>query len=132
MAVRYEHIGTNEDGTPRFHIYSDDPAAQHLVLTGKIQGTVEVAGLGTVDVSPQIVAVADEAEAIALSDAIGLAYVTQGHPDFVRDPDIDSFGFAHTGSDGVTVMNAQASPEAIAEAARQLEIDPETIVLTEA
>lgn len=98
MAVHYEHIGTNEDGTPRFHIYSDDPSA-HLVMTGPIVGTVDIAGR-TVDVSAPFIEVADEAEALAVSDAIGARHVAEGHPDFVNDPTADSFGFVHIDSSG--------------------------------
>ena len=96
MAVHYDHIGFNEDGTPRFHIWSDNPDA-HLVITGPIVGTVDVDG-ASVDVSAPVIEVASQAQALAVSDAIGARHVAEGHPDFVNDPSVDSFGFVHVPS----------------------------------
>lgn len=93
MTVHYDHIGFNEDGTPRFHIWSDQPDA-HLVMTGPIVGSVEVDGQ-TVDVSAPFIEAASTEQALAISDAIGARHVAEGHPDFVNDPTVDSFGFVH-------------------------------------
>lgn len=93
MTVRYTHIGFNEDGTPRFHIESDQPGA-HLVMTGPIVGTVDVDGQ-TIDVSAPFIEATSPEEALAISDAIGARHVAEGHPDFVNDPSVDSFGFVH-------------------------------------
>jgi len=125
MAVHYDHIGTNEDGTPRFHIYSDNPSA-HLVITGPIVGTVDVAGV-PVDVSAPVIEVPDEATALAVSDAIGARHVALGHPDFVNDPDLDSLGFVHVASDGTPYINAAAAPETVARAEAAVEADPNLV-----
>lgn len=122
MGVHYDHIGTNEDGTPRFHIWSDVPGA-HLVMTGPIVGTVDVGG-ETIDVSAPFIEVADEAAALAVSDAIGHRHVLEGHPDFVNDPDLDSLGFVHVASDGTPYINAAAAPETITEVEAKIEADP--------
>lgn len=123
MGVHYDHIGTNEDGTPRFHIWSDVPGA-HLVMTGPIVGPVDVAGK-TVDVSAPYIEVADTAAALAVSDAIGQRHVLEGHPDFVNDPDMDSFGFVHVDSAGVPHINAAASEETIAKVEEAIEASPD-------
>ena len=126
MAVHYEHIGTNEDGTPRFHIYSDDPAA-HLVITGPIVGTVEVGGV-PVDVSAPVIEVESTEKALAISDAIGMRHVELGHPDFVNDPEADSFGYVHiAASDSTPYINAAAAPETVAEAEAKIEAHPDLV-----
>lgn len=122
MGVHYDHIGTNEDGTPRFHIWSDVPGA-HLVMTGPIVGTVDVAG-ETIDVSAPFIEVADETAALAVSDAIGRRHVLEGHPDFVNDPEMDSLGFVHVDSAGVPYINAAAAPETVAEVEAKVEASP--------
>jgi hypothetical protein len=120
MAVHYDHIGTNEDGTPRFHIWSDSPDA-HLVMTGPIVGNVEVDGQ-LVDVSAPFIEVDSPETALKVSDAIGERHVREGHPDFVKDPDLDSLGFVHQRSDGVVLVNAAAAPETLT-AVDRLDVD---------
>lgn len=93
MTVHYDHIGFNEDGTPRFHIWSDQPDA-HLVWTGPITGAVEVDG-EVIEVTAEWIEAASPEQALAISDAIGERHVAEGHPDFVKDPTVDSFGFVH-------------------------------------
>lgn len=120
MAVHYDHIGSNEDGSPRFHVYSDDPAA-HLVMTGPIVGNVEVDGQ-LVDVSAPFIEVDSPETALKVSDAIGERHVREGHPTFVADPEKDSLGFVHQRSDGTVLVNAAATPETLA-AVEQLDAD---------
>lgn len=123
MAVHYEHIGFNEDGSPRFHITSD---SGHVVMTGPIIGPITVDGV-QVDVSAPFIEAADEAQAVAISDAIGERLVAEGHPDFVADPEKDSFGFVHTPSTGGAFINAAASDDAVAAAAEQLGVPVDDI-----
>jgi hypothetical protein len=94
MAIRKIRLGTNEDGTPLWHYEADGP----VVFTGPITGTVELPDGTVVDVTEPFVEVADEAEALALSDAIGERHVAEGHPLFVQDPNMPSDGFVHTPS----------------------------------
>lgn len=125
MTVRYTHIGFNEDGSPRFHIESDQPDA-HLLMTGPIVGTVDVDGQ-TIDVSAPFVEAASPEQALAISDAIGARHVAEGHPDFVKDPDLDSLGFVHVASDGTPYINAAAAPETIADVEAKVEADPNLV-----
>lgn len=58
----------------------------HVVLTGPITGTVELADGTVVDVSPVVVEVSSQEEADELADLIGQRYAAEGHPDLV-EPD---------------------------------------------
>lgn len=84
MTLRVE---VNPDGT--LHYISDGP----IVLTGPVNGTVDLPGGKTVNVTPAVVEVADDAEAVQLANAIGEKLMAEGHPDFIRDPEVDSYGF---------------------------------------
>lgn len=86
MAMRVEVL---PDGT--LHYISDGP----VVLTGPITGNVTLPDGTVVNATPAVVEVADEAQAAALSDAIGARHQAEGHPDFVRDPGADNLGFVH-------------------------------------
>jgi hypothetical protein len=119
MPVRYEHLGENPDGTPYFQVTSDTGM---VVMTGPINGRVNIGGR-EIDVSAPFVEVADEAEAMALSDAIGERFVREGHPLFLVDPDKDSYGFVHIDSLGNATANAAITPDALVEAASMLGID---------
>lgn len=112
-----------DDGTLTTRVWSDDPDA-HIILTGPVQGPVTLADGSVVDVSEDFVEASSQAEALAISDAIGLKHVEQGHPDFVADPDLDSLGFVHVASDGTPYINAAAAPETIAEVEAKIEADP--------
>jgi hypothetical protein len=127
--IHYDHIGTNEDGTPRFNIWSDIPNA-HLVMTGPIIGTVDIDG-SPVDVSAPFIEVPDEETALKISDAIGLRHVQEGHPDFVNDKSIDEdglpvddFGFVHVTADGTPYINNAARPDTVAKAVAKIEASP--------
>jgi hypothetical protein len=86
MTLRVEVL---EDGTLNY--ISDGP----IVLTGPISGTVTLPDGKTINVTPEVVEVADDAEAIALSNAIGARHAAEGHPDFIKDPEADNLGFVH-------------------------------------
>lgn len=118
--IEYRPDGFNEDGTPRLHIVSDG----HVVLTGNIVGTVEVGGK-VIDVSAPAIEVESPEEGLLVSDAIGARHIAQGHPDFVADPDKDSFGFIHVDSSGVPHISAAAAPETIAAAGAAVEAHPD-------
>lgn len=77
-------LGTNEDGTPLYH-YEAEPG-ESVVFTGPISGTVELPDGTTVDVTDPFIGVADEATALAVSDAIGERHVAEGHPLFADEP----------------------------------------------
>lgn len=91
MAVEKIRLGTNEDGTPHFLYRSTD--GKPLVYTGPITGPVELADGTVVDVSDEIVEVEDDAQALAVSDAIGARYDAEGHPLFLADPTVPDLGF---------------------------------------
>ena len=76
MALRVE---VNPDGS--LHYISDGP----VVLTGPISGAVTLPNGKVVDVSPTLVEVADDAEALALAEAIGQRHADEGHPDFANE-----------------------------------------------
>lgn len=97
MALQKIRLGTNDDGTPQYHYIADGP----VVFTGPVTGTVTLPDGRIVDVTEPFVEVADEAEALALSDAIGQRHVEEGHPLFVNDPTMPSDGFVHTPSSEV-------------------------------
>ncbi len=129
MALNYERIGTNPDGTPHWLITSDDPS-KTVLLTGAISGPVAV-GDEVIDVSPVAIEVESPEKALAISDAIGLQHVLHGHPDCVKDEEADSFGFAHTASDGTVYASARASEAAIEEITKQLGVPADEIVRLE-
>lgn len=101
-----------DDGTLTTRVWSDDPDA-HIIMTGPIQGPVTLADGSVVDVTDDFVEATSQEQALAISDAIGTKHVEQGHPDFVADPDMDSFGFVHVASDGSASISAQAAPETL-------------------
>jgi hypothetical protein len=99
MAIRIEPIlnedgsvATNPDGTPLLHYISDGP----VVITGPISGDVVLPDGEHVDVTAPLVEARDDEHAAAIASAIGDRHEVEGHPDFVRDPDVDSFGFVHS------------------------------------
>lgn len=55
----------------------------HILLTGPIQGTVELEDGTTVDVSSPFIEV-DPDQADAIAHQIGLRYAAEGHPDDVE------------------------------------------------
>lgn len=116
------YLGLNPDGTPHFHYHEDDPT-QALVVTGKVYGEVTLPDGTVVDVSDSVISVPAEIRH-DVSDAIGLVHVELGHPDFVNDPEIDSFGYVHVGQDNVPVISAKASAETIAAITEVLGIEP--------
>ena len=87
-------LGTNEDGTPLYHYIADGP----VVFTGPITGEVTLPDGREVDVTEPFVEVADDAEALALSDAIGARHVAEGHPLFLGDATVPDDGFVHVPS----------------------------------
>lgn len=131
MAIHYEHVGFNPDGSPHFNITCDDPDA-HVVLTGPITGTVVVDG-ETIDVSAPFIEASSPEHALAISDAIGQRHVLEGHPDFVNDHsvdpetglEVDDYGFVHVGTDGVPLINANARPDTIAAVEAKIEAHPD-------
>ena len=56
----------------------------HIVLTGPIQGTVELADGTVVDVSAPVVEVASQEQADEVAHLVGLRYAAEGHPDDVE------------------------------------------------
>jgi len=59
----------------------------HILLTGPIQGAVELSDGTVVDVSPSFIEVDDE-NAAEIAHKIGLRYAEEGHPDDVElDPE---------------------------------------------
>lgn len=92
MTIHYDHIGTNPDGTPHFHIWSDVPDA-HIVMTGPIVGDVVLPDGTHVAVSEPFIEAESQEQAIFISDAIGHRHEAEGHPDFVNDPLVDNLGF---------------------------------------
>lgn len=103
MAIHYDHLGTNPDGTPHFSIWSDLPDA-HIVMTGPILGNVVLPDGITVNVSEPFIEAASQEQAIEISDAIGHRHEVEGHPDFLGDPLVPDFGFK-----AVNHADAQAS-----------------------
>lgn len=99
MAVQKEFLGLNEDGTPHFRYYTDDPS-EVLVVTGPLYGTVQVDG-EDIDVSADVIAVESMDKALKVSDAIGEQHVANGHPAFLADPDVPNDGFVHVPSSDV-------------------------------
>lgn len=85
--ARMTYAGRNDDGSPHYNIKADP--GEHVVLTGPIVGPVEVDGK-TLDVSAPFVVAESPAHALAISDAIGKRYETEGHP--------QADGFVHTPS----------------------------------
>ncbi len=60
----------------------------HVVLTGPIQGVVELEDGTVVDVSPTFIEVDSQEAANEIADKIGQRYAAEGHPDDVElDPD---------------------------------------------
>lgn len=71
------NIGTNEDGTPRFHYHHPDA---HVVYVGRaIQGSVKV-GNKTVDLGEDYVVADSEEHAAQIAHAIGEHLAANGHP----------------------------------------------------
>lgn len=99
MAITVTVEGFNEDGTPHLHYKSDGA----IVITGPITGHVVLPDGKMLDVTPPFIEVKDEAEALLVSDAIGVRHEAEGHPDFVKDPTVDSFGFK-------AVLSAESHP----------------------
>lgn len=97
-----------DDGTLTTRVWSDDPTA-HIVLTGPIQGTVTTADGSVVDVTADFVEASSQAEALAISDAIGAKHEKQGHPDFLADPTVPDLGF-------VAIPSAESHPDIVSEA----------------
>lgn len=71
--------------------------AQHALYTGPISGVVEVDGQ-VYDVTPAWVYFDSPELVQKVSDAIGLRHQTEGHPDFLNDPEVDDHGFVFTPS----------------------------------
>lgn len=83
------NIGTNEDGTPRYHYDAGDA---HVVYVGRaISGSVEVNGK-QVDLSEDIVVADSPEHAADIAHAIGVHLAKHGHP---TDP-----GFEYTAPKG--------------------------------
>lgn len=109
MTIHRTRLGTNEDGSPQYHIYSDDPT-KAIVLTGPyIEGDVSLPDGTTVDVTPLFIEVEPE-QALAVSDAIGKRFEEEGHP--LLDA---ATPFVHTPSDLTHGPDGQPAP-AFAEA----------------
>lgn len=87
-------LGTNEDGSPLFH-YEAEPG-ESVVFTGPISGAVQLPDGSIVDVTDPFVAVKDDQQALAVSDAIGARHEAEGHPLFADEP----FDFVHIPSEG--------------------------------
>ncbi|MGL5826897.1 MAG: hypothetical protein ACRCYU_19115 [Nocardioides sp.] len=67
----------------------------HVLLTGPITGVVTKGDGTVVNVTPGVIAVADQAEANELAHLIGLRYQAEGHPDDIEvddNPDSDTYG----------------------------------------
>lgn len=90
MAIRVEVL---DDGT--LHYVSDG----HVVVTGPVEGTVDVDGV-RVNVSPAVIEVDTAEKAAAVADAIGEKLQAEGHPSFLNDPTVSDFGFVYTPSEG--------------------------------
>jgi hypothetical protein len=59
----------------------------HVILTGPIQGSVELADGTVIDVSAPFIEVDDD-QAAEVADLIGQRYAEEGHPDLVEnDPE---------------------------------------------
>lgn len=93
MALKKTNIGTNEDGSTRWHYEQTDPSVP-VVLTGPITGSVKV-GSTTYDVSEPVIEVKSEAHAAAVAEEIGKRFEAEGHPDHT-----DGEPFAYTPSEG--------------------------------
>lgn len=78
MAVIYTREGTNDDGSPRFSVRTDDPT-KTLVLTGPIYGPVRVPDGTEYDVSAPVIEVTIGHE-LQVSDAIAARHAADGHP----------------------------------------------------
>lgn len=87
MAMRVE---VNPDGT--LHFISDGP----IVFTGPIKGEVTLPTGEVVNVAPQFVEARDDAEALAIAEAIGQRHQDEGHPSFLNDPSVPDDGFVFT------------------------------------
>jgi hypothetical protein len=83
MALEKIRLGTNEDGSPHYLYRQTDPSIP-LVVTGPIQGTVEVNGT-VYDVTEPVIEV-QPGDEIAVSNAIGERHVEEGHPLFADEP----------------------------------------------
>lgn len=59
----------------------------HVVITGPIQGSVELADGKVVDVSPDVVEVQSQEEADEVAHLIGQRYSEEGHPAIPVDED---------------------------------------------
>lgn len=87
MTLTKTNIGTNDDGTPRYHFHSDG----HVVYSGPITGHVETADGTRYDVSDHFVEV-HPGHADEVAHLIGERYAAEGHPrhtdgtPFVHEP----------------------------------------------
>jgi hypothetical protein len=85
MALQKFNIGTNEDGTPRFHFEHDGDPATRVVYTGPISGKVTLPDGTEYDVTDHFIEVAPGHEGL-VSCAIGKRHEAEGHP--LHDPEI--------------------------------------------
>lgn len=78
MTVHMTRLGTNDDGSPHYHIYSDDPT-KALVWTGPIMGTVVLPDGTGYDITAPMIEV-EPGHELLVSDAIGERHQAEGHP----------------------------------------------------
>jgi hypothetical protein len=67
----------------------------YALVTGPISGVVTLANGEVVDVSPPVIVCDTEAEVAEIADLIGRRHVTEGHPSFLADPNVDDHGFIY-------------------------------------
>lgn len=92
MALLRVNVGTNPDGSPRFHYQSDGSAP--VVITGPISGTVTTSDGTRYDVTDDVIEVESHAHAGEVSHAIGVRHETEIHPDH-----LDGEPFVHECTD---------------------------------
>lgn len=79
MTLHKVNIGTNEDGSPRYHFHSDDPT-KPVVYTGpNINGNVTLPDGTVYDVSEHYIEVEPGHDGL-LSHVLGMKFQDDGHP----------------------------------------------------
>jgi hypothetical protein len=115
VTLHKTRLGTNEDGSPQWHYHEDDPSKGLVYVGPNINGTVQVEGLGTVDVNELIVSVPKGSE-LALSDAVGQKFVDEGHPSHDGDVPFEFVPSSESHPDG---LSADPASQEIAPAAQR-------------
>ncbi len=84
---------TVDPSTGAQHKHYIGEAGEHLFVPGPVTGLMTLADGTKVNVTPDVILVADEAQAVELNDLIGRHWVEVGHPD-----DIDTLVDPETGA----------------------------------